>query len=223
MKKLAFWAALLSSLQLPAQTVVSVGASDTTVVSVLVDSNEVKNDVKEALSSLKIAMEEMKNEWNELDEDERETIFSVIDGGSKIRLSSLIGSFTALIVILVVFGLPALIVFLIIYFIYKNRQNRYKVMEAAYAAGKEVPQSARNELKIDYMRHGIKKVALGIGLVLLFWFMSGSLFLTSIGFLIICIGAGEIVCGMLDKKKDDYNKNDETDNNSTPSADSVNP
>ncbi|MDO4950107.1 MAG: DUF6249 domain-containing protein [Bacteroidales bacterium] len=216
MKKSFFFILLLCALNLSAQTIVSVGASDTTVVSVMADSNKVDKDVKEAISSLKVAMKQMKAEWDELDKDERETIFSVIEGGSK--LTGLISSITAIAIVLVVFGIPALVVFLIIYFIYKNRQNRYKVMEAAYAAGKDVPRSAQTEMNINYMKEGVRKVALGIGLSLLFWAMSDSLFLTSIGFLIICIGAGEIVCGMLDNQKN-HHDNDSDDN--TPPADST--
>lgn len=201
-KTILFVCVLMFAMHLPAQTVVNVDASDTTVVSVMVDSNEVDKNVKEAISSLKVAMKEMKSEWDGLDEDERETLFSVIEGGSK--LTGLISSITAIMLVLVVFGFPALVVFLIIYFIYKNRQNRYKMMEAAYAAGKDVPYSARSEQHTDSMKQGIRKLALGIGLSLLFWFAWGNLFLTSIGFLIICIGMGEIACGWLDMKKGDH-------------------
>ena len=99
--------------------------------------------------------------------------------------------------IIMVFGLPIFIVALVLYFGYKNKQAKYKLASEALAAGKEIPQELfRGNVKKDnddILRKGIKNVFLGIGIGVFLWVLTSEEGIAAIGFLIFCIGLGQVV------------------------------
>ena len=111
--------------------------------------------------------------------------------------------------IIMIFGLPIFIVALVLYFAYKNKQAKYKLASEALAAGKEIPENLfkANPKKEnnDTLTKGIKNVFLGIGLVVFIWVLTGEESLAAIGFLMFCIGLGQVVIAKVTRPKDNDN------------------
>ena len=108
--------------------------------------------------------------------------------------------------IIMVFGLPIFIVALVLYFGYKNKQAKYKLASEALAAGKEIPQELfRGNVKKDNddtLRKGIKNVFLGIGIGVFLWVLTSEEGIAAIGFLIFCIGLGQVVTAYATRPKE---------------------
>ena len=108
--------------------------------------------------------------------------------------------------IIMVFGLPIFIVALVLYFGYKNKQAKYKLASEALAAGKEIPENLfkANPKKEnnDTLTKGIKNVFLGIGLGVFLWVLTSEEGIAAIGFLIFCIGLGQVVTAYATRPKE---------------------
>ena len=108
--------------------------------------------------------------------------------------------------IIMVFGLPIFIVALVLYFGYKNKQAKYKLASEALAAGKEIPQELfRGNVRKDNddtLRKGIKNVFLGIGIGVFLWVLTSEEGIAAIGFLIFCIGLGQVVTAYATRPKE---------------------
>ena len=108
--------------------------------------------------------------------------------------------------IIMIFGLPIFIVALVLYFGYKNKQAKYKLASEALAAGKEIPENLfkANPKKEnnDTLTKGIMNVFLGTGLVVFIWVLTGEESLAAIGFLIFCIGLGQVVTAYATRPKE---------------------
>ena len=108
--------------------------------------------------------------------------------------------------IIMVFGLPIFIVALVLYFGYQNKQAKYKLASEALAAGKEIPQELfRGNVKKDNddtLRKGIKNVFLGIGIGVFLWVLTSEEGIAAIGFLIFCIGLGQVVTAYATRPKE---------------------
>ena len=108
--------------------------------------------------------------------------------------------------IIMVFGLPIFIVALVLYFGYKNKQAKYKLASEALTAGKEIPQELfRGNVKKDNddtLRKGIKNVFLGIGIGVFLWVLTSEEGIAAIGFLIFCIGLGQVVTAYVTRPKE---------------------
>jgi len=91
--------------------------------------------------------------------------------------------------------MPLAIIGLILYFIYKNRKDRMRMMEMALKNGKKIPMDVLGNpvMQNDALwSKGIKQVFLGAGLGILLWIVIGKLGL-GIGALILLIGCGNLV------------------------------
>ena len=108
--------------------------------------------------------------------------------------------------IIMVFGLPIFIVALVLYFGYKNKQAKYKLASEALAAGKEIPENLfkANPKKEnnDTLTKGIKNVFLGIGIGVFLWVLTSEEGIAAIGFLIFCIGLGQVVTAYVTRPKE---------------------
>ena len=111
--------------------------------------------------------------------------------------------------IIMIFGLPIFIVALVLYFAYKNKQAKYRLASEALAAGKEIPENLfkANPKKEnnDTLTKGIMNVFLGTGLVVFIWVLTGEESLAAIGFLMFCIGLGQVVIAKVTRPKDNDN------------------
>lgn len=102
----------------------------------------------------------------------------------------------AIVAIIICCGLPFFIVAIVLWFRYKNKQAKYKLAAEALAAGQSIPA----ELFQDSTHHGnpilvkgIRNVFLGIGLGVFFWLLTEEEGLAAIGFLIFCMGLGQVL------------------------------
>lgn len=109
-----------------------------------------------------------------------------------------------LVPIVAVFALPILIIWLILSSRRKRERERNELLKTIAASGKDttpIAEMIEQEEKKKEMpdskaatyNKGIRNVCLGVGLAIFFWFLTGSLGITAIGFLIICIGIGQIL------------------------------
>lgn len=114
-----------------------------------------------------------------------------------------------LVSIIMIFGLPVFIVALVLWFRYKNRQARYRLAAEALAHGKEIPkefyeQSTPQMQNDEILRKGIKNVFLGIGLGVFLWVLTEIEGIAAIGFLIFCLGLGQVVTAYATRSKDNH-------------------
>lgn len=111
------------------------------------------------------------------------------DFGSGLKKSIALG-FLAL---LLVFGTPVIIVALALYFRYKNRRNRYRVIEKALESGQPIPDEfVKQNMTNDTESKGIKNICLGLGLFIFLWALT-TFAIGCIGILIMCNGIGQYV------------------------------
>jgi hypothetical protein len=127
---------------------------------------------------------------------------STVNWGDIDKLTGGLGAIAggiAISAVAIVLGLPLLAVLLIVYLVYRNRRQRYKVMEQLIASGQPIPESlVSSASKAGRMRDkGIGDLCLGVGLFFFFWLLLDSIGLASIGILIACIGIGKIIVGKL--------------------------
>lgn len=105
----------------------------------------------------------------------------------------------AIVAIIMGCGLPLFIVIAILWFKYQNKQAKYRLASQAIASGKEVPKELFNETpsSLEYnnsiLTKGIKNVFLGIGLGVFLWILTGEQGIAAIGFLIFCMGVGQVI------------------------------
>ena len=102
----------------------------------------------------------------------------------------------ALVSIIICCGLPLFIVAIMLWFRYKNKQAKYKLAAEALAAGQTIPKELFNESEEQsrsILSKGIKNVFLGIGLGVFLWILTEEEGLAAIGFLIFCMGLGQVL------------------------------
>ena len=103
------------------------------------------------------------------------------------------GGLIALLTILIVFGFPIIIVLLVLFFRYKNRRNRYRLMEKALATGQQIPSEVIKEtVHGDLKDKGIKNICLGIGLFIFLWAIT-NFAIGCIGIIVLCNGIGQYI------------------------------
>ena len=97
------------------------------------------------------------------------------------------GLLIALVVILGIFGLPLLLLFLLLYLLFRKPKRR-DTPQAAQPTEPEATASADRTL----FNKGIKNVCLGVGLAIFLGIWMGD-FGVGVGILVICIGIGELL------------------------------
>ena len=120
--------------------------------------------------------------------------YSLSDFG--VDIDDLIGMVFALCVLSIIFLLaPVIIIGLILYFVYKNRKDKMRLMEAAIKDGRQIPLDVLGTPHPNtniLWDKGIKQIFLGAGLAILLWIVLGKLGL-AIGALVALIGCGNVV------------------------------
>src|SRR3712207_161216 len=123
------------------------------------------------------------------------------------------GLLFALVVVSFIFLLllsPFIILALVIRYLIKRHNDKVTIAQQAMATGVPVPSEvAAGEKKADdYLwQKGVKNVSVGLGLALFFYFLNASA-LVGIGFLVACMGAGQIYIA---KKTNQRGSSDNTD------------
>lgn len=120
------------------------------------------------------------------------------DFGDNIKKSISLG-FLAL---LLVFGTPVIIVALALYFRYKNRRNRYRVIEKALESGQPIPDEfVKQNMATDTESKGIKNICLGLGLFIFLWALT-NFAIGCIGIIIMCNGVGQYIVARKKRNSD---------------------
>lgn len=116
------------------------------------------------------------------------------------------GILIAIISIVMVFGFPVFILFIIFFFRYKNRKARYRLAEQALAAGRPLPDNFLKDIKpVDPRSQGIKNTFTGIGLFVFLWGITGEFSIGTIGLLVMFMGLGQWLIGATQQKKETVN------------------
>ena len=123
------------------------------------------------------------------------------------------GMIVGIVAIVVIFLLaPLLIIFLIFYFVNKNRRERYKLAQMAMQNGQPIPDDVLKEKMTtvdsnDYTS-GLRQIFLGIGLAIFLGIVAGKIGF-GIGALVFFIGLGKVVIA----KKSGFTDNDPLNHN----------
>lgn len=107
---------------------------------------------------------------------------------------------------------PIILIAVILYFIFRNRNQKYKLAQAAIAQGKSVPQELLREDRQtnEYLwSRGIRNASIGLGLVCLFWII-GAEPLIGVGLLVFFMGIGQTIIAKTTHKSDKYKDRDYT-------------
>ena len=174
------------------------------------DSADYDSEVEvEALVSGIVA--ELKGEWAQLDDSEREEIKaalrSVRDGVS-VELDQSMDFKTMIVaVVAIVFtiGSPILIVILLLFFSYRKRKQRTALVEKFIDAGKDVPPEVLSVLSgnrdhTDNLHRGLLLSGVGIGFFLFLGLMV-DWDVASIALIPLCVGIARLLIWKLDAKK----------------------
>ena len=125
--------------------------------------------------------------------------------------------------IVVIFLLaPLLIIFVIFYFVNKNRKERYKLAQMAIQNGQPIPDEVlkgntqNNTEESNEYAAGLRQIFLGIGLAIFLGFVVGKIGF-GIGALVFCIGLGKVVIARKSGTNNDPLNNNRVDNYNNPS------
>ena len=105
----------------------------------------------------------------------------------------------ALVTVIMLLGLPVFIIIPTLLFKYLNRRAKYRLASEAIAAGQKLPKDLfdSGQSVLDYnqrtLTKGIRNICLGIGLGVFLWFLTDEESITAIGFLIVCMGVGQVI------------------------------
>ena len=152
-----------------------------------------------------------------IDEDSLEDVINAATSKAIIKYDSRDSNFELipLVGIIMGCGLPVFIIAIIMWFRYKNKQAKYRLVSEALAAGKELPKDLFAEAlpkEMDILNKGIKNVFLGIGLGVFLWVLTDEEGLAAIGFLIFCMGLGQVIIGYTNQPKKHITDNNLSDN-----------
>ena len=121
-----------------------------------------------------------------------------VDGGD------IMGMFFVIVVLIIIFILaPVGLIGIILFFVYKSRKQKMRMMEMAMKSGKQIPVEAvgmPSQKGEDVWNKGVKQIFLGAGVGLLLWVIIGKLGM-AIGVLITLIGIGNMAIGYGAKQK----------------------
>lgn len=168
--------------------------------STMVDEVEVFSDTTDVDSTAMGMPGDPWDDWDDPFDDNWDDDWNS-DSGFHIRDFGLdgddiMGMFFVICVLFLLFVLsPVAVIGLILYFVYKNRKERTRMIEMALKNGKKIPLDVMGNpvMQNDALwSKGIKQVFLGAGLGILLWIVIGKLGL-GIGALILLIGCGNLV------------------------------
>lgn len=106
----------------------------------------------------------------------------------------IVAVFTVLLCLLTVLS-PIIMVILIIYFVMRNRNRRYKIIEKAVESGQQIPQELLRDSASGDERlwsKGVRNAAIGLG-VIAFGFVLDVDFFVGAGFIMLFYGVGQAV------------------------------
>lgn len=113
--------------------------------------------------------------------------------------------------VLIIVLSPIILIAVILYFVNKRRNDKYRLAEKAVSSGQPIPQEMlkTERQSDDYLwRKGIKNGAIGLGLMAFFWFLGWNT-MAGIGAFVFFFGAGQALIARTSANK--QNKKEEED------------
>lgn len=142
--------------------------------------------------------------WDDKDDPWDDGWSSSFSLAKSIDVDDLMGMVFILCLTFIVFVLaPVLIIGIILYFVYKNRREKIRLMEMAQKSGKGLPlnmMATPNSQADALWNKGIKQLFLGAGLSFLLMILLGKLGF-AIGALVVLIGCGNLAIAQNAKQK----------------------
>ena len=162
-----------------------------------VDSAQKPNDAIEAFSDTTTT--NSVDEWEEdyvthrnISKEDAQALREVLDGVGGMVGPWAIVSIVAIVIMFLI--APLLIIFVIFYFVNKNRRERLKLAEMAMKNGQPIPNeilnNASNPVIHDDYQTGIRQMCVGVGLGIFLYYILGNLGI-GIGALVFFIGLGK--------------------------------
>ena len=117
---------------------------------------------------------------------------------------------------------PLLIIFVVFYFVNKNRKERYKLAQMAIQNGQPIPdevlkgQTPSTAPESSDYSAGLRQIFLGIGLAIFLGIVAGKIGF-GIGALVFCIGLGKVVIAKKSGSDNDPLNDNRVDNYNNPS------
>lgn len=103
--------------------------------------------------------------------------------------------------VLIFLAAPFIVLILLIRYLINRNNNRVRLAEKAMETGQPIPEDMKAETSEDpnfYKKRGIKNIALGIGLAIMFFIWDATP-LAGVGLLIACLGVGQLVIAKTSK------------------------
>ena len=181
------------------------------------DSTKSKQNAIEAFSDTTAAAEDAEDDqytysrgttYSSSDVQEAKEVLESV--GDLVSSGMIIGIVAIIVIFLIA---PLLIIFLIFYFVNKNRRDRIKLAQMAMQNGQPIPddvlKGTENRAAIDANDYtsGLRQIFLGIGLAIFLGIVAGKIGF-GIGALVFFIGLGKVVIA----KKSGFTGNDPLDN-----------
>ena len=190
----------------------------------LVDSTKAKDAIEAFSDTTAIDDEAEDNSYVT-----RSVTYSSKDAQELKEVMDAVGSFAvpwvavSIVSIVVIFLLaPLLIIFVIFYFVNKNRKERYKLAQMAIQNGQPIPDEVLKgntpdtSVESNDYTAGLRQIFLGIGLAIFLGFVVGKIGF-GIGALVFCIGLGKVVIARKSGTNNDPLNNNRVDNYNNPS------
>ncbi len=140
------------------------------------------------------------DDWSDDDKDFIEKHFSDLFGGA--MMTGMGGMMIAFFVLFSIFVLlPVLLLFVIFYFINKNRKEKMRLAQMAMQQGQPIPDKLLDDSTTvnDEYQKGLRQCFVGVGLMI-FLGLTAEEVGFGIGALVFCIGLGKIVAAKMAEK-----------------------
>ena len=197
MKKIVWTLAFVFALQMGGMSAIAAAPKDT------VSQVEFYSDTTSLDSAMTADMGDWDEDYDEYDEDWESLDSKTLVG--RMGLNGMFGSMVFVIIICFIFFVlaPVAVIGIILYFVYRNRKEKMRLMEMAIKNGNSIPMDVLGtpcKRGDELWNKGIKQVFLGVGLAILLGIIIDELGL-AIGALITLIGLGNLAIGYSEKQK----------------------
>nr|WP_024991815.1 DUF6249 domain-containing protein [Hoylesella pleuritidis] len=121
------------------------------------------------------------------------------------------GTLLAIVIVVMIFLFlmsPVIIILFIIRYLIKRHNDRVILAQKAMETGQPVPADVAPSPKRtneDLWRKGINNAAIGVGLMLMFWWM-GTKEIAGVGALVLCMGIGQMFIARTSGRKRDHDE-----------------
>ena len=196
MKKILWTLAFVFALQVSASTALAAPKDTVNKVEAYSDTTSLDSTMNAAMGNWDDP-DDWDDDWDEWENANSTSLVEKMGIGDGMA-EGLAGMVFAVVVLFIIFILsPVALIGIILFFVYKNRKQKMKLMEMAIKSGNTIPLEtmAPSPTRNDYLwNKGIKQIFTGVGLAILLYVIIGNLGL-AIGAFIAILGIGNMAIG----------------------------